>query len=62
LLTEEASHVMIESLRHDSRFAVRQMKRSPGFTAVAVVAIAVGIGANSTVFSFVNAIYLTTLP
>jgi predicted permease len=53
---------MIESVRHDSRFAVRQMKRSPGFTAVALVAIAVGIGANSTVFSFFNAIYLSTLP
>jgi predicted permease len=51
---------MIESLRHDARFAVRQMKRSPGFTAVALVAIGVGIGANSTVFSFFNAIYLST--
>ncbi len=53
---------MIESIRHDSRFAVRQLKRSPGFTAVALVAMAVGIGANSTVFSFFNAIYLSTLP
>ncbi len=52
---------MIESIRHDSRFAVRQMKRSPGFTAVALLAIAVGIGANSTVCSFFNAIYLSTL-
>lgn len=52
---------MIESIRHDARFAVRQMKRDPGFTAVALVAIALGIGANSTVFSFFNAIYLSTL-
>lgn len=52
---------MIESIRHDSRFALRQMKRNPCFTAVALIAIAVGIGVNSTVFSFFNAIYLSTL-
>jgi predicted permease len=50
----------IEPIGHDVRFAVRQMKRSPGFTAVALTAIAVGIAANSAVFSFFNAIYLRT--
>jgi putative ABC transport system permease protein len=50
----------IEEIRRDIRFAVRQMIRSPGFTAVALAAIAAGIGANSSVFSFLNAIYLRT--
>jgi putative ABC transport system permease protein len=52
----------IELIAHDVRFAVRQLKRSPGFTIVALAAIAVGIAANSTVFSFFNAIYLRTSP
>jgi predicted permease len=50
----------LESIGHDSRFALRQMKRTPGVTVVALLAIAVGIGANSTVFSFFNAIHLRT--
>jgi predicted permease len=60
-ITSKPGNVMIESIRHDSRFALRQMKRSPGFTAVALVAVAVGIGANATVFSFFSAIQLSTL-
>lgn len=52
---------MIESVRRDVHFALRQMRRSPGFTAVALAAIAIGIGANSTVFSFFNAIQLRAL-
>lgn len=48
-------------IARDVRFGLRQMKRTPGMTAVVLVATAVGIAANSTVFSFFNAIHLRTL-
>jgi predicted permease len=50
----------LEPIGHDVWFAMRQMRRSPSFTAVALAAIAIGIAANSAVFSFFNAIYLRT--
>jgi hypothetical protein len=50
----------VESIGHDLRFGLRQIRRTPGVTAVVVIAAAVGIGGNSTVFSFFNAIHFRT--
>jgi predicted permease len=62
LVREERMGDWLHSVISDCRYGIRQLHKNPGFTVVATLTLALGVGANTTIFSMVNALVLRPLP